>query len=76
MCIRDRSRCLGNEDLTESDLEDFRKVIIDTGALNYAKGLASGMIMESKDEIAKIAMDEEAKEFLIGIADYMLNREI
>ena len=68
-------RCLGNDRLTDSDLDEFKKVIIETGALEYARGLAEKMIIESKREIAKVPMRKEAKEFLVGIADYMLNRE-
>jgi hypothetical protein len=32
--------------------------------------------MEAKDKIGKASMQKEAKEFLLDIADYMLNREV
>lgn len=69
-------KCLGNSDLTEKDLDEFKKVIIETKSLEYAQKLAQDLIAEAKGKIEKVEMNEEAREFLIGIADYMLNREV
>jgi geranylgeranyl diphosphate synthase type I len=68
-------KCLGKSDLTEDELDEFREVIRSTGSLEYARKLATSLIVKAKKEIEKAAMDMEAKEFLSGIADYMLNRE-
>ncbi|MDO8240926.1 MAG: polyprenyl synthetase family protein [Candidatus Moranbacteria bacterium] len=69
-------RCLGNSKLTKKDLEEFRQVIIETGSLKYAQDLAKKLILEAKEKIQKVTIAVEAKEFLLGIADYMLNREV
>jgi geranylgeranyl diphosphate synthase type I len=69
-------KCLGNDALTQSDLEQFRTVIIETGSLEYAQKLARILISEAKQKIDQVAMEEESKEFLVGIADYVLNREV
>ncbi len=67
---------LGEKNLTKKDIEDFRKVIIDTGALEYAKSLAQKYVIESKKEIVKSPIAKKTKDFLIGIADYMMEREV
>ena len=68
--------CLGNNNLTKKDLENFRQVIIATGSLDYAQELAKDLISEAKKKIENTTIASEAKEFLVGIADYMLNREV
>lgn len=74
--MRTLKRCLGNADLTERDLEQFRHVIVETGSLAYAQKMAEKLIMEAKERIGKASMQKEAREFLLNIADYMLNREV
>lgn len=68
--------CLGNTNLTEKDLDQFRQVIVETGSLAYAQKMAEKLIMEAKEKIGRASMQKEAKEFLLDIADYMLNREV
>jgi geranylgeranyl diphosphate synthase type I len=70
------NKCLGNKDLTEEELDEFREIIIDTGSLAYARKLAEDLIAQSKKEIAKADIELEAKDFLLDIAEYMLNREV
>jgi len=69
-------RCLGNNNLSAEDLADFKKVITDTGSLKYAQTMAAKLIVKAKTEITKLKIPKESKEFLINIADYMLNREV
>lgn len=69
-------KCLGNKNLTKKDLTEFKKVIIDTESLQYAQNLANELINEAKEKIARVNMNSTAKEFLLNIADYMLNREV
>ncbi len=70
------ARCLGNKNLTKKDIEDFRKVIIESGSLDYAKNLAMKLVWEAKKELEKIKMNSETKKFLRGIAEYMIKREL
>ena len=70
------SQFLGKENLSKEDIEKFRDVIIDTGALAYAKEMAKNYIVEGKKEIEKSGIEGETRDFLVGIADYMANREI
>ncbi len=67
---------LGKKDLTAQNISDFRKVIKDTGALDYARAMAQRLVAEAKEAAEKLNIRAEAKEFLVGVADYMANREI
>ncbi len=68
--------CLGNINLSELDLDNFKKIIIDTGALQYNQELAQKFINESKIKLDKTTIAPEAKEFLLSISDYILDRKI
>ncbi|HFC36326.1 MAG TPA: polyprenyl synthetase family protein, partial [Candidatus Moranbacteria bacterium] len=67
---------LGKSDLSAQEVDKFRDIVVKTGALDYAKNLAKKYIAESKKEIAKISLEKKAKDFLMGIADYMMEREV
>lgn len=67
---------LGKKDLTRKELNHFRKIIVDTGSLEYAKKLAGNLVSEGKARLEKIKINREAKDFLTGIADYMINRNL
>lgn len=69
-------KLLGKKDLTWEEIEIFRRIISETGALNYAQNLMAELIAESKKEIEKTKISQESKEFLLALADYMGNREI
>jgi geranylgeranyl diphosphate synthase, type I len=68
---------LNKENLSEKEIDDFRKIVIDTGSLEYSENLARNFVAESLEALAKIDFKNgEAKEFLSGIADYIVNREV
>ena len=65
------------KNLTPKEIDEFRIVIQETGSLKYSQELAANFIQEALRAIKKIdCKNKEAKEFLVGIADYMLNREV
>lgn len=67
---------LGKQRVASSDINNFRQVIEKTGSLDYARNLAHKLIGESQKKIAQIELNQEAKLFLSGVADYMLEREM
>jgi geranylgeranyl diphosphate synthase type I len=69
-------KCIGNNDLTKDDISEFQGVIKDTGALEYARKKADELITIGKDEIRKARLDDGSKEFLLGLAQYMMEREV
>lgn len=66
---------LGKNDLTIQDVKKFREIIRETGSLDYAQNMAQKFISQGKREIEKAKISKEAQDFLLGIADYMTNRE-
>lgn len=62
--------------LTSADTERFRELVRQSGALEYARGLAAEYISEGRKAVLELeGIDAEAKEFLIGVADFMMQRE-
>lgn len=62
--------------LTRAEVERFREIIRETGALEAAKASALAYIAEGKRALAAIeTIAPEAREFLEGIADYMERRD-
>lgn len=63
--------------LTAADIERFRSIIRETGALHHTQDLASRYIAEGKKQLShmRAPLPEEAREFLEGVADYMAKRE-
>lgn len=66
---------LGNKKATFSDLEDVRRVIEETGSLNYSIQLAKKLAERAKITIEKSKLKKEGKDFLSGVAEYVINRE-
>jgi geranylgeranyl diphosphate synthase type I len=68
---------LGKKDLTESEANDFREIIRETGSLDYSQKLAKKLVAQSLLAIKEIKFKNvEAKKFLEGIAEYIIKREV
>lgn len=67
---------LGKEDLTKGEIMKFQEIMQATGAYKYAKNLSHDLVLEAKNELDKLKINHEAKEFLNDIADYMIEREL
>lgn len=67
---------LGKKDLASEELKTFKKIIQDTGALAYANDLIDKEIEASRGIIKNIKISRESRDFLLGIADYVKEREI
>ena len=61
--------------LSRPDIDRFREILVESGALSSSQDTAKTYINAGKQEILPIAFPAEAKDFLVGIADYMMNRE-
>lgn len=72
-------RGIGNREL---DLETFKKIqniIIDTGSLEYSKQVALKLVTEAKEHMYNEFSeykDTEGFKFIVGIADYMIERKL
>lgn len=70
---------LGNKHLTIEDQEEVKKIIIETGSLQYSKDLALKYVKKAKKTLEKnkkLHWKQEGVDFLNGIADYMINRDL
>ena len=68
-------QALGNQELAQEQADEVREIIKKTGSLMYSQKMAKTLIVMAKQAITRAEFREEAKEFLLGIADYMLHRE-
>ncbi|MFC1756499.1 polyprenyl synthetase family protein [Patescibacteria group bacterium] len=69
-------RIFGKENLSGNDIKDFQEIIRETGSLDYARNLSLKLINDGKKGAEKMKMSKESKAFLVGIADYMIHREL
>ena len=56
--------------------EQLKKIIVETGALGYCKDYSKNLVMKAKSALLKIRLRNEGKQFLFGIADYLIQREL
>lgn len=67
---------LGKKNISKKEIAVFQEILKSTGSLEYSRNLASEYIQKAKLELAKIIMRKEAKDFLIGLTEYLEGREI
>ncbi len=61
--------------LSQADICRFRDILTVSGSLESARETARAYIESGKREILPLPLPAETKDFLVGIADYMMNRE-
>ncbi len=67
---------LGKEGITEGEIEEFRKIITESGSLKYAEDLMGDYVSRATKALEKIEIkNEEAKKFFKGIATYIAERK-
>lgn len=68
---------LGNPDITREDIEEVRKIVKETGSYEYSRKLTIDLVKKGKNIIKNTdKIDPEIVEFLLGIADYIITREV
>lgn len=68
---------LGNEDLTSEEVKEIAQIAIDTGARDYTQKKAEKLINKGKRAIKDNEdIDPEIRDFLLGLADYIITREV
>jgi geranylgeranyl diphosphate synthase type I len=67
---------LGKKDLNIQDINKVKKIIKETGSLDYAQELSKKLVSEGVEIIKKTKISNEAKDFLIDIANYLINRKL
>ena len=69
------NRIFGNKNLTRKDLQRTRQLMVKLQVLDFCQKKAIQLIKQAKKALREIKLDEESKDFLLGIADYMLERK-
>ncbi len=65
-------KLLGKKDLTSEELEDFRKIVRETGSLEYSNNLANIFIEKAFKILDKMEIsNQEGRDFLREIAKYV-----
>lgn len=68
---------LGNSRLTKKQLKEVREIVVKTGSLKYSQDLAKKLAGKAKKSLKKgKGWKKEPKEFLEGVVDYMVEREV
>ncbi len=67
---------LGNRDVTDEQIEEVRRVVKETGSYDYSRRLTVKLAEEGKKALDEDKLDPEITEFLKGLADYIITREV
>jgi len=66
---------LGRKKASIQDLKNVRKVIDSTGSLENSKKVANKLVDSAFKSMESLSLEKEGKDFLLGIADWMVKRE-
>tara|TARA_Y100000310_G_scaffold269548_1_gene282829 strand:+ start:5001 stop:6032 length:1032 start_codon:yes stop_codon:yes gene_type:complete len=66
---------LNKKDITKEEIDRVRDIVKQTKSLEHSQTTAKQLIQEAKEAITPLK-DSESKQFLIELADYMLERTI
>lgn len=72
-------RIWGKSDLTEREANEVRKVIVDTGSLEYSKNISIKLAQKAQKTVIKMKKRNwhtKSIEYLNGIAQYMIRRDL
>ncbi len=67
---------LGKKNLTDEEAEIARDIVRETGSLEYNKKLARELAEKGLNAIKNADIEKEPKEYLIGIAEFLINRDV
>ncbi|MCX5999867.1 MAG: polyprenyl synthetase family protein [Chloroflexi bacterium] len=63
-----------NPAVTEADVAEVRRIIEDTGALDYSRAKELALVEEGKRAISRADIREDVRDILLGMADIMIER--
>ncbi len=66
---------LGKPDIRKADIKEARRIVTESGALDYSRDLAKKYALQAKRAIASAKIRKPEKEFFQGIATYIIERE-
>ena len=66
---------LGQKNISQLEIKKFQEIMITSGALQYVQELAEDLVMEAKKSLAAATIVPEAKDFLLSIANFIVERK-
>lgn len=66
---------LGNPKISDRKIERARRIIAETGSLEYSKNLAQKLVAQSREAIEKSKFDSRSKKFFIELAEFIIKRK-
>lgn len=73
-------KVIGNPKATKKQVDEVRKIFVSTGALEISKNKALELVKKAKSSLlknkARAGWTKEGVEYLEGIADYMIERDL
>lgn len=68
-------RMLGNKDVAKEEMEEIRRVVVETGALDACEEMARKLVEDSRRALAACPWRKEGVAFLEGAIEFMMERE-
>jgi len=65
---------LGKQKVSQRDIQKIRKIVKESGSLNYCQEKAKSLVNEAKSTIKQIKIPQKEKKFLLDLADYIIRR--
>lgn len=65
----------GKKDISFEGIEEARKIIKETGSLEYSQKLAKNLVEKGKKAIPKITKNKNLQEVFLSLADFIIERE-
>ena len=67
---------LGKKQITQSEIKVFQNILKSTGALESVEDLAKQYLSKGKQQIKKAIILPEAKDFFVGLVEFLEKREV
>jgi len=77
--ITDLKKVWGKRSAPKSDIDLAKTAIIDSGSLDYSKKISkdyAAKAVKTAERLRKLKLNPEAIDFIQGVADYMVNRDL
>ncbi|MGP6206899.1 polyprenyl synthetase family protein [Cuniculiplasma sp. SKW3] len=66
---------LTSGNVSDHDFEKLKRIVEDTGSLDYTRWLINRFIEKGKEKLSRVNGDQEVKDFLMWFADYLVSRK-
>lgn len=76
--LKERNKLIamwGNKNITNSQVEEVKAIIAESGAVEYCRKAAKRLVQQSKSAIPKITKDKQLQEVFVTLADFIVQRE-